>query len=37
VDGLTMYIVKDGVTIKLNSEEVEQLVKELPQTMGGTY
>ena len=36
-DGLTMYIVKDGVTMKLNSEEIEILVKALPQTMGGTY
>jgi hypothetical protein len=36
-DGLTMYIAKNGVTMKLNSEEVEQLVKALPQTIGGTY
>jgi len=36
-DGLTMYIVKDGVTMKLNSEEIEILVKALPQTIGGTY
>ena len=36
-DGLTMYIIKDGITMKLNSEEVGQLVKALPQTMGGIY
>jgi hypothetical protein len=36
-DGLTLYIAKNGVTMKLNSEEVEQLVKALPQTIGGTY
>ena len=36
-EGLTMYIIKDGVTIKINSEEIEQLVKALPETIGGTY
>ena len=36
-EGLTMYIVKDGVTMKLNSDEVNQLVKALPPTVGGTY
>jgi hypothetical protein len=36
-EGLSMYIVKDGTTIKLNSEEVKQLVKSLPKTIGGTY
>ena len=36
-EGLTMYIIKDGVTVKLNSEEIEQLVKALPETIGGTY
>ena len=35
--GLKMYITKDGVTIKLNPEEIKQLVKSLPQTVGGTY
>jgi hypothetical protein len=32
-----MYITKDGVTMKLNSEEIQQLVKALPETVGGTY
>jgi hypothetical protein len=36
-EGLKMIIVKDGVTLKLNSEEIEQLVKALPRTVGGTY
>jgi len=36
-EGLTMYIVKDGVTMKLNSDEINQLVKALPPTVGGTY
>lgn len=36
-EGLKMYITKDGVTIKLNPEEIKQLVKSLPQTVGGTY
>lgn len=36
-EGLTMYIVKDGVTIKLDGNEVQQLVKALPRTLGGTY
>jgi len=35
--GLTMYIVKDGVTMKLDGNEVQQLVKALPSTVGGTY
>ena len=35
--GLTMYIVKDGVTVRLNSEEIQQLVKSLPRTIGGNY
>ena len=36
-EGLKMYITKNGVTIKLESEEIEQLVKTLPRTFGGTY
>ena len=36
-EGLTMYITKDGVTMKLNSEEIELLVKALPRTVGGSY
>lgn len=35
--GLTMYITKGSVTLKLNSEEIEQLVKALPRTIGGAY
>jgi hypothetical protein len=36
-DGLKMIIIKDGVTMRLNSEEIEQLVKALPRTVGGSY
>lgn len=36
-EGLTMYITKDGITMKLNSEEIQQLVKSLPSTVGGRY
>lgn len=36
-EGLNMIIEKDGVTLKLNSEEIEQLVKALPRTVGGSY
>jgi hypothetical protein len=36
-EGLEMFITKDGVTIKLNSEEVQKVVKSLPRTVGGTY
>ena len=35
--GLNMIIKKNGVTIKLNSEEIQKLVKSLPKTLGGTY
>lgn len=36
-EGLTLYIVKNGVTMKLNSEEIKQVVKALPETVGGRY
>jgi hypothetical protein len=36
-DGLKMIIIKNGVTMRLNSEEIEQLVKALPRTVGGSY
>ena len=36
-ENLTMYIKKDGITIKLDSDEIQQLVKSLPRTIGGTY
>jgi hypothetical protein len=32
-----MCISKDGIDIILNSEEIEQLVKALPRTIGGSY
>lgn len=35
-EGLNLYIEKDGVRIKLNQEEIQQLVKALPKTIGGT-
>lgn len=34
---LRMVIVKEGITITLNSEEIEQLVRTLPITVGGSY
>lgn len=36
-EGLYMIITKDGVTIKLQEEEIEKLVKSLPRTFGGIY
>ena len=36
-EGLNMIIEKNGVTIKLNSEEIHQIVKSLPRTIGGSY
>lgn len=36
-EGLNMVIEKNGVTIKLNSEEIQQIVKSLPRTIGGSY
>jgi hypothetical protein len=36
-EGLKMIIIKDGVTMRLNSEEIEQLVKALPRTVDGSY
>lgn len=36
-EGLKMYITKNGVTITLNPEEIKQLVKSLPKTVGGIY
>jgi len=36
-EGLTLYIIKDGVTMKLNSEEIKLVVKALPETEGGRY
>ncbi len=34
---LEMVIVKDGVEIRLTSEELKKLVKCLPRTIGGRY
>lgn len=36
-EGLNMIIEKNGITIKLNSEEIQQIVKSLPRTIGGRY
>jgi hypothetical protein len=36
-EGLKMVISKKGVTIKLNSDEIQELVKSLPRTIGGSY
>lgn len=36
-EGLNMVIEKNGVTIKLNSEEIQQIVKSLPRTIGCRY
>jgi hypothetical protein len=36
-EGLTLYIVKNGVTMKLNSEEIQQIAKALPETVGGKW
>ncbi|MCP4520932.1 MAG: hypothetical protein GY827_04440 [Cytophagales bacterium] len=35
--GTTMVIEKDGAKMTLNSEELQQLVKALPRTVGGRY
>lgn len=36
-EGLNMIIEKDGVILKLNSEEIQQIVSALPRTIGGSY
>lgn len=36
-EGLNMIIEKNGVSLKLNSEEIQQIVKSLPRTIGGRY
>lgn len=36
-EGLNMIIEKNGTTIKLNSGEIQQIVKSLPRTIGGSY
>lgn len=36
-EGLNMIIEKNGVTIKLNGEEIQQIIKSLPRTIGGCY
>jgi len=36
-EGLTLYIVKNGVTMKLNSKEIQQVAKALPETVGGKW
>jgi hypothetical protein len=34
---LKMVITKNGVTIQLNSDEIQELFKSLPRTIGGSY
>lgn len=34
---LKMVIKKDGVKITLNEDEIQELVKALPRTIGGRY
>ena len=36
-EGLKMVIEKDGVTIKLEGDEIKKLVGSLPRTVGGVY
>lgn len=36
-EDLTMYIKKDGKEIKLEGEELQEVVKALPRTFGGQY
>ena len=36
-EDLKMTIIKNGVSISLKSKEVEQVVRSLPRTLGGTY
>jgi hypothetical protein len=36
-DRLKMFITKNDVTIELNEDEIRELVKSLPRTVGGTY
>lgn len=36
-NNLTMYIQKDGIELVLNSKEIQELVKSLPRTIGGSY
>ena len=35
--GLTMLIIKDGVEMMLDSDEIEKVVKSLPRTLGDRY
>ena len=36
-EGLHMTIIKNGVVMKLDSKEIQQVVKALPKTIGGKY
>jgi hypothetical protein len=36
-NGLSMFITKNGVTIELDPDEIKQIVKSLPRTIGGSY
>jgi hypothetical protein len=35
--GFRLIITKDDKTISLNEEEIKELVKQLPRTIGGKY
>lgn len=36
-EGLSMFITKNGVTIELDSDEIQQLMRSMPRTVGGSY
>ena len=36
-DGLKMVIEKNGISIKLDENEIQDIVKSLPRTIGGKY
>ena len=36
-NGLKMVIIKNGVRMELDEEEIELLAKQLPMTIGGRY
>ena len=36
-DDLNMVIIKNGVKIELEPEEIEEIIESLPRTVGGQY
>lgn len=36
-EGCKMIIQKDNITIRLNEDEIKQIVESLPRTIGGSY